>query len=213
VESNPKVQSEIRKRKKVEFLYKTRLFDEIRSAGFQPCMHFHLSCLPQGKGEKWSRLPACRLGGACTVNRSDRCSHTCLSWALSTEERRPRWQGWSAAHWRGRASCSINTVAVALITFGLLSGCAPHPPIPMSSGTSQPQCLSAEKQNDSFIVYCNHCGVLAGKVTTCPGQLSHDFKSALSSAKIVCNHCGGVPGENPTTCPGHLSHAFQEFTN
>jgi RNA polymerase subunit RPABC4/transcription elongation factor Spt4 len=70
-----------------------------------------------------------------------------------------------------------------------------------------------EAEKAATVVYCNQCGVVAGKITTCPNFSSHDFQSASSSAKVFCNQCGAVPGDKPTVCPNFSSHDFQVFAN
>jgi RNA polymerase subunit RPABC4/transcription elongation factor Spt4 len=56
------------------------------------------------------------------------------------------------------------------------------------------------------LVYCKHCGAVAGQPTECPRFESHDFRS--TKVPVVCSHCGAVPGR-PTECPRFESHDFR----
>jgi hypothetical protein len=66
---------------------------------------------------------------------------------------------------------------------------------------------------DQGLVFCQRCGVIAGKPTPCPNADSHDFVQAPVNAKVVCKQCGATPSTQPTKCPGHTSHQFAIFNH
>src|ERR1041385_4923474 len=91
---------------------------------------------------------------------------------------------------------------MTLLLFGLLL-CA--------SGCRSPQTQHTAPAAE-IIVYCNHCGVLAGRITDCPKFPGHVFQSAAKSTKVVCSHCGATPAGKPTVCPRFPGHEFQVFS-